>query len=260
GKLVELEDRNGNALTFAYTGLNLSSITDDFGRVVTLQYDGSNRLDTLTAGSRVIDYTYGDAQSHLTRVDYPDGSFETYEYTDPNDVHNLTAVKDSYDRVVESHVYNDQDQVRHTESESGNYVLDLSYVSPTETRVTRTIDGQAQPPTTYHSDVFSGLTTSISGPGCASCGPGGGNSDIKSLEYDPRLNLTRVVKEVVSTQGGLQDVVTEMTYDVWGKLLSRTKAVGTPRQQVTTYEQYSPFNQPGLIRRSTVGGTDCSVA
>ncbi|MCP3996969.1 MAG: hypothetical protein GY722_18195 [bacterium] len=260
GKLVELEDRNGNALTFAYTGSNLSSIADDFGRVATLQYDGSNRLDTLTAGSRVFDYTYGDAQGHLTRVDYPDGSFETYEYADPNDVHNLTAVKDSYGRVVESHVYNTQDQVTHTESEGGNYALDLSYVTQTETRVTRTIDGQAQPPTTYYSDVFSGLTTSISGPGCTSCGPDGGNSDIKSLEYDARLNLTRVVKEAVSTQGGLQDVVTEMTYDVWGKLLSRTKAVGTPRQQVTTYEQYSPFNQPGLIRRTTVGGTDCSVA
>ena len=75
GRLTEIRDRNGNTLTFGYTGNNLTSITDIFGRSVTLTYDGSNRLQTIVAGTRTVTYTYVSGQ--LQRVDYPDSTFFT---------------------------------------------------------------------------------------------------------------------------------------------------------------------------------------
>ena len=160
GRLTEIRDRNGNTLTFGYTGNNLTSITDIFGRSVTLTYDGSNRLQTIVAGTRTVTYTYVSGQ--LQRVDYPDSTFFTYEYNDPNDADNLTAIKDALAQVVETHVYDTQDRVTHTESDGGNNSFDLVYDTATQTTVTNagTID------TVYTHDSFSGLVTSSNGPGC----------------------------------------------------------------------------------------------
>jgi len=74
GVLTRIADRNNNQLTFGYTAGDLTSVSDVFGRTVTLTYSGG-RIDTISAGGRTVSYTYtGD---NLTRVDFPDGSFFT---------------------------------------------------------------------------------------------------------------------------------------------------------------------------------------
>ena len=52
---IQIKDRNGNYISIAYstaTGADdvaISTITDTLGRVITFNYDGSNRLSTITA-------------------------------------------------------------------------------------------------------------------------------------------------------------------------------------------------------------------
>src|SRR5207247_8186763 len=123
-----------NSLTFACAVNHLTSITAPFGRCVTLAYYGTtpDRIHTISAGGRTVTYTY--ANENLTRVDYPDSSFVTYEYTD-TDIHNMTAARDALGHLIESHTYS-ADKVMHTEAESGNYAYTISYDSTTQTTVT----------------------------------------------------------------------------------------------------------------------------
>jgi YD repeat-containing protein len=101
GNLTKIVDRNGNTLTLGYSGGNLTSITDSFSRSVSLAYYGTvpDRIHTISAGGRTITYTY-DGNGNLQRVDYPDTSFVTYDYTDPADTHNMTAAHDALGHLI----------------------------------------------------------------------------------------------------------------------------------------------------------------
>jgi YD repeat-containing protein len=225
GVLTRIADRNNNQLTLGYTAGDLTSITDTFGRTVTLTYSGG-RIDTISAGGRTVSYTYtGD---DLTRVDLPDGSFFTYAYTDPGDIHNLSTVTDALGHIVENHDYDGSDRVIQFQQEAGVGGLTISYDSTTQTTVTNS----RGVPTVYTHDAFSGLVTSSTGPGCASCGTGGAST---MLVYDAFLNL----KEHVDGRG----IHTQMPdYDAKGNMLTRIEAVGTPRQRTTTFTYHPTFN------------------
>jgi RHS repeat-associated protein len=80
GALISETDRNGNALTLAYTGGDLTTITDTVGRVATLSYDASHRLTGLAAPlGRSVSYTY-DAAGRLASVTDLRGGVTRYTY------------------------------------------------------------------------------------------------------------------------------------------------------------------------------------
>ncbi|MBI2174208.1 MAG: hypothetical protein HYU33_03305, partial [Candidatus Omnitrophica bacterium] len=119
GKLTQISDRSGNALTFAYdpagklpiqgpsayfvnqtTGViardfRLTNLTDSLGRQITFTYNADGRIAAITDwAARAWNYTY-DAQGNLTVVtqpatpEAPQGAVTTYAY-DSN--HNLTSI------------------------------------------------------------------------------------------------------------------------------------------------------------------------
>ncbi len=236
GTLTKISDKNGNEVILTYTGSELTAVTDDLGRGISLTYS-SGRVHTVSAGGLTATYTYNGTTSNLEQVDWSDGSFQTYEYTDPFDDHNLTAVKDSYGEVIEEHTYDSSDRVSVTQEADGNYEYELSYDSSTQTTVTNSLDID----TVYTIDDFSGLVTASTGPECSQCG----SSTDTTLEYDEHRNLTKIIDA--------SSIVTEMTYDDKGNVLTRTEAVGTPRER--TYEfTYDPtFNFQSTSEIPTVG-------
>jgi YD repeat-containing protein len=225
GRLTRIADRNNNKITLGYPGANLETITDAFGRTVTLVYVGG-RIDHISAGARTVSYIY-DGLGNLERVNYPDGSFFTYAYTDPADPHNLSTVHDALGNLIESHDYN-ADRVTHFEAQGGVSEVTITYDSPSQTTVTNS----RGVPTVYTHDAFNGLVTSSTGPGCASCGTGGAST---ILTYDRFLNLT----EVIDGRG----IHTQMpSHDAKGNILTRIDAVGTPRQRTTTFMYHPTFS------------------
>lgn len=248
GRLTKIVDKNGNTVLLGYTGSNLTSIGQDTNidgtadRAISLAYYGSvpDRIHTITAGGRTVTYTYNaGGNGNLELVQYSDGNSITYEYTDLSGIHRLTKAKDALNHVIEEHTYyNPSGQVHTTQSDSGNYAYTLTYDSPTQTTVTNSLGVD----TVYTLDAFQGVVKQRTGPGCTSCGDGGSTV---TIQYDEFRN-----PKVVTDGRG---VITEMTYDVKGNVLTRKEAKGTARERTWTFTYHPTFNLPATISIPSVG-------
>ncbi len=76
GRLIEQLDRNGNAITYGYSGDQLTSLTTG-GRTVTLTYDG-DYVKTLQIGAKVVTLTYKDDK--LVDIENPEKGHWRLEY------------------------------------------------------------------------------------------------------------------------------------------------------------------------------------
>jgi len=74
-------------------------------------------------------------------------------------------------------------------------------------------------------------TDGTSGQGCTGC-----SSEIKQYDFDDRWNLRRKIDG--------NGVVTEMTYDDRGNMLSKTEAAGSALERATTWTWHPEFNKP----------------
>ncbi|TSD68343.1 RHS repeat-associated core domain-containing protein [Aeromicrobium piscarium] len=107
GFLLRNEDRNGNALTYAYGANNrVASVTDAAGRVTSYEYTGV-RVSTITdPAGRVFEFGYDDDQ-RLTSVKGADGATRHYGYDDSGRLTRITTAEGS----VTSFGYDDRNRV-----------------------------------------------------------------------------------------------------------------------------------------------------
>ncbi|MBM9462208.1 RHS repeat-associated core domain-containing protein [Aeromicrobium sp. YIM 150415] len=107
GFLLRNEDRNGNALTYAYGANNrVASVTDAAGRVTSYEYTGV-RVSTITdPAGRVFEFGYDDDQ-RLTSVKGADGATRHYGYDDAGRLTRITTAEGS----VTSFGYDDRNRV-----------------------------------------------------------------------------------------------------------------------------------------------------
>jgi len=97
GKLLAIEDLNGNTLSYQYdVNDNLTYITDAVGRVADIETDGSGRITGVTDPlGRDATFTY-DANSDLTEVVDMGGNTFTYTYDENHNITSLTEPKGVY--------------------------------------------------------------------------------------------------------------------------------------------------------------------
>ena len=111
GRLLSMQDRNGNATTLNYSGSRLTQITDAVGRSITYTYDGSNRVSKVTDPlGRDWIYTYTETLAYgaLDSVTDPAGNKTQYRYAnlrinqiiDPRGNTVKTITHDSSGRVI----------------------------------------------------------------------------------------------------------------------------------------------------------------
>jgi len=97
-RIKKIEDLNGNYLSYTYTGDNLFRIFDNNARYICF-VNVNGRIAAATAGSSggiFVTYRYYyDGNGNLTSVSGPENYSETYEYNDPNNIHNITACVDA---------------------------------------------------------------------------------------------------------------------------------------------------------------------
>ena len=80
GKITKLQGRDGNFVSYNYSGSLLSSIVDPVGSTLSLSYNSSNILQSITdPAGRVTQFTHG-SNSRLDEVEFPDGSTKTFVY------------------------------------------------------------------------------------------------------------------------------------------------------------------------------------
>jgi YD repeat-containing protein len=105
GNLIEIIDRNGNATTLTYDGVNrLTTVTDPVSRHLYFSYvsPSSYLVSAVTSDFGVsLSYTY-DSSNRLSVVTNPDGSTLNFSY---NSQSLITSIVDSNGKVLESHSY-----------------------------------------------------------------------------------------------------------------------------------------------------------
>ena len=228
GYLLSIGDRNGNQITITYDGSNrIATITDPAGRVLTFNYANSalpNQVSSIQDSVGVIaTYTY-DANGNLTQVTYADGSFLAMAYDGSNQ---LTSVTDTNGKVIENHTYDSSRRGLTSQRANGADAISVSYYSGQ----TGLYDSKNN--FSYYGYSYvggEGLVTSVNGSTCASCAARGN----QSFTYDSLGNRTSV-KDALGR-------VTNFTYDSNANMLSRSIQLSSTQTLTWSYT-YNSFGE-----------------
>lgn len=254
GVLQSITRRGGYSLSFSYANGKLGTVTDSFGRALTLNYNPDGTLAQVTPPDQGV-ILFGYTGGRLASVTYPGQSGLTYtrQYQYSNAAHPflLTGVIDEANNPFESVIYGDS-AGRATASAMGGlgagglnvWQTSINYSDSANPVVTDAF-GVAR---TYHFTTINGRQklTSISGPPCQLCGAG------QAQSYDS----AGYYSSLTDWNGNL----TQYTYDdSRGLELSRTEGAGTANSRTITtiwepdYREPREIDEPG---RTTVFAHD----
>ena len=209
GQMVSIVDEYANAITFNYTGSNLTEIIDTVGRVITLTYDTSGRITSiLDPIGRSVTFSY-DVNGNLVSSTNLEGNASNYTY-DSN--HQMLTVTDPKGNVVLTNVYDDQRRVVASQRDAlGGETL---YTYDVQTRTTKIIDPLGNI-TYHHFDDHLRLIQEDDARGYSA-----------HYIYDERGNLVSVTDK--------RGNVTTYEYDLNGNIIRKTEPLG--RVTTATYD------------------------
>lgn len=266
GTMLRQEDRNGNRITYAYTGGRLTAITDTQGRAVAVARNADGTVASITdsTGRRI---TYGyDASLNLTEVIDP--AFKRVQFAYSVGSNNLTQITDAqgerttlaYDssRRVTSITRDAGAKTSFAYNSASTAVTDprgftTTYTYDAENRVTRVVDARNKATSlayTPNSDVDWIITPNNQATGRR-----------LAASYDSLNNLTRVGKPagqvstiayqsagfpyLPSSATDAQGATTNFGYDPRGNVASITGGTAAENQSTLAY------NPNGTLRTST---------
>jgi RHS repeat-associated protein len=131
GRFASISDLNGNSITAAYTGTQLTSLTHSDGSSMMLSYNSQGRVSQVTdSASRVITYSYDASGEHLIGVTSPSGTV-SYTYLTGQGAaseHALTSITlpDGTHRFFD---YDAQGRLMDTHGDNNSLPVHFSYVS-----------------------------------------------------------------------------------------------------------------------------------
>lgn len=198
GKLIAIQDKNGNAIQLAYDGNgNLVTITASGGRSLTLTYDPQGRILTVSDPTgRNETYRYDGANDLVTATD-PLGGVTTYAY---DASHHVTQITLPNGNTLLENAYDTQGRVV-SQTNGQGYGWTFAYNTPSSAQTTITDARGAVTVHTYDSSLR--LTNVLDALGHAT-----------SYAYDLNNNLTNVTNQNGKT--------TSFAYDVNGNVTSAT--------------------------------------
>jgi RHS repeat-associated protein len=187
GTLLWQKDANGNQTTLTYnSGGFLTTVTDPFGRTVTLAPASNGKVGTLVYNSQTIaTYLYYSGTDHLESVTYQDGSKYQFSYGTINNKTYLTTVKDVLDNILEYHEYDTAGRAKTSEVHGGLEKYQFNYDDPGFTVVTDPNNNVSK----YYFDKTRGKNVITKTEGF--CGCGGSGSETTNYAYDSHLNLVK---------------------------------------------------------------------
>ncbi len=219
GKLASISDRIGNTLKLAYSGNNLSSVTDSSDRTINFAYDASNHMISITDPSGNAN-TFSVAGNSLISVSHPDGGVWKYTY----DANGYMLTKSDPLGNVTNYSYDDKHRAISSRDPDGR-IRSIAYPQTTETVKSTAFIEKDGGVWQYNYDTQKGYLL-------GKTDPQGGTT---SYGYDSNGNR-------ISTTGP-DGTVTTYTYDASGNMLTSTDALG----QTTSYI----YNAFGHVMRIT---------
>ena len=217
GMLTAIREPAGNQLTLAYTGANLTTITDTVGRLVSLSYDASNRVTQVQDPlGRKVTYAY-DASGRLATVTDrignavgEDPTAHQWKYAYDGTTQHITTTTDPDGRVRVRNTYDSQSRV-YQQRDGLNALTQIAY-STGQTTVTNPRSHSS----TYTFDSRMRVLTQTDVVGS--------QTYVLSYTYDTAGNRTSV-----TDRNGNR---TDFTHDARGNVLTKTDpppVTGAPR-------------------------------
>jgi RHS repeat-associated protein len=229
-RLTQIVDRNGNTTVLSYTGGNLASVTDTYGRTTAFTYNAQHKVASVTdPAGRVTAFTYDPTGHMLTGLTDPNGNSLHYSY---NTLYQLTGKTDKAGRTF-TYAYSSYEPVAvddssgtssATMSNAGNWATNAGALAANITRTyvpaaTTVTDGRGNT-WQYQYDANSYLLKTTAPDGSTT-----------SYTYDPS---TLMANSWTDANGH----TTSYQYDSQGNLIQMTDALGN----VTTYTYDPVFN------------------
>jgi RHS repeat-associated protein len=229
-RLTSIVDRNGNSTTLSYTGGNLTTVTDTYGRTLTFAYNAQSHLTSVTdPDGRITKFQY-DATGHmLAMVTDPLGNTIRYTY---DSLYQIAGKTDKagrtfnyvYSNLLPVAVYDSLNTGLATLANLVNWATNAAQLALNQLRLytpstTTDTDGRGNA-WKYQYDPNGYLLQTIAP-----------DSATTSYTYDPAtLEL--------ATMTDADSHITRYTYDSMGNMLTMTDALG----HVTTYTYEPTFN------------------
>ena len=243
GQLTSIVDKNNNTVALAYTGNNLTTITDIVGRVISFAYNANNCLTNITDPlGRTVRFAY-DATTNLTGVADLRGNLTQFGYdsfhqiTNAVDPRGNTFVSMQYDtlkRVVLSQL----DALNNTSAFSYDFVNGITIVTDANgnmstnhydqfLRVTEIDDNLGQSQRFFY-DTNNNRIQVIDKNGNSTSYAYDGNGNVIS-KTDPIPNATTISYDAKNNPTDRLDAQNELTlfsYDAKGNLTNTVNSLG----------------------------------
>jgi len=277
GKLIRIEDRNGNVHQLTYDEAKLIQISDGLGRTLTLSYTSDLLTTVQDQSGRIVSFSHSD--SELTGYTDARGNITAYTYTDAGGLGSLMTAKTLPEgNTPYTQTFDGEGRTNSQTDSLGNGYL-LAYNTP-ENGVTQVTDSLANSyehthsdlgSLTHHKDQDSETITYTYDGNNRNTGMTDRQGTPTSITYDPAsgkptsftdvLGNTTSFFYTVQIQGGFtysqltrvdfpDGTFVSMTYDGNGNLLTQTDQAG----QVTTLT-YNGQGQVLTVTNPTTGLT-----
>jgi len=232
GRLISIENDQGQTLTLSYTDSLLTAVATASGRQLIYDHDPEGRVTRVTSNDGSSwKYLY-DTSGNLLQLENPDGSIRTYHYENPNFPNALTGESDEKGNRIRSWAYDSGGRAILSTHGSPDSPVERNEVIYNSDGSSTTVD-PLQKSTDHRFENVHGIAKFESvNDVCTACG-----NVTKSLSYDSNGN-----KDIVTDFNGN---ISNFDYTPDNFLQKATYAVGTADEYEISY-QWDP-----LIRKPT---------
>lgn len=242
GKLVSIENPNGERITLTYVDDRLSQAANGKDYSMMFNYSASGQLESVQdSGETAVNYSYdtvSDGSPRLISANYASGASRLYHYesdrvptTRQGDApeHELTGITDERGVRFATWKYDSIGRPISSEHAGGADKTTLAYKSGGSVVVTNALSKE----TTYQFQVIQGIprVTSVEGHPTTFC-----EGSNKFYSYTAEGWLAEKVDR--------KDVKTIYEYDSEGREISRTEAIGSTEERTITTEWHPTLNLP----------------
>jgi len=227
--LIGMRDRFGNEVEITTSAGNITRLGTPNGRYVDIEYDTSSRI------ARIIDfdnretlYDYDPANGMLSKVTYPDTTFEQYTYYPDR---SLRTVRDRRGNTMVTNEYDTAGRVRKQILANGSSTYQFAYIADRTGRILQTdVTDPRGNVRRLRFDHPSGYVTS------ETRGLGSLTPQTTTTERDPASGRPVLVTDPLGRK-------TRYEYDPSGNVVSITYALGTSNEATEKFTWTPDFHQ-----------------